>query len=85
MRRVRQGNALDNDEGLSLLTSTIVEDPRPHITATPQAFHQRVNYDKSSYNLRGVHRLLLAAMVGLTTAITPEAFACPGSQRAIKV
>ena len=51
----------------------------------PQAFHQRVNYDKSSYNLRGVHRLLLAAMVGLTTAITPEAFACPGGQRAIKV
>jgi len=51
----------------------------------PQAFHQRVNHDKSSYNPRDVHLLLLAAMVGLTTAITAEAFVCPGGQRAIKV
>jgi len=29
----------------------------------PQAFHQRVNHDKSSYNPIGVHRLLLAMMV----------------------
>jgi hypothetical protein len=38
----------------------------------PQAFHQGVNHDKSGYNPRGVHRLLLAAMFGLTTAIVPE-------------
>jgi hypothetical protein len=40
----------------------------------PQAFHQRVNHDKSGYNPRGVHRLLLAMMddVGSATAIMPE-------------
>jgi hypothetical protein len=69
----------------SSLLLLLVEDPRPHITAMPQAFHQRVNHDKSSYNPRDVHLLLLAAMVGLTTAITAEAFVCPGGQRAIKV
>ena len=29
-----------------------VGDLRPHITAMPQAFHQRVDHDKSSYNRR---------------------------------
>jgi hypothetical protein len=38
----------------------------------PKAFHQRVNHDKSGYNPRSVHRFLLAAIVGLTTAIVPE-------------
>jgi len=49
-----------------------VGDLRPHITAMPQLFHQRVDHDKSRYNLIGVHRLLLAAMFGLATAIVPE-------------
>ena len=40
-----------------------VGDLRPHITAMPQAFHQRVNHDKSGYNPRGVYRLLLAMML----------------------
>jgi hypothetical protein len=51
----------------------------------PQAFHQGVNHDKSGDNVASDRRLLLAAMVGLTTTITLEAFACPGDQRAIKV
>ncbi len=38
----------------------------------PQAFHPRVDHDKSGYHPRGVHQILLAAMVGLTTAIVPE-------------
>jgi hypothetical protein len=41
-----------------------VGDLRPYITAMPQAFHQHVNHDKSGYNPRGVHRLLLAMMFG---------------------
>jgi len=45
---------------------------RPPITAMLQAFHQRVNHDKSGYHPIGVHRLLLAAMVGLATAIVSE-------------
>ena len=40
--------------------------------ATPQAFHHGVNYDKSGYYRASDRRLLLAAMVGLTTAIVPE-------------
>ena len=46
--------------------------PRPHITAMPQLFHQRVNHDKSGYYVASDRRLLLAAMFGLATAITPE-------------
>jgi hypothetical protein len=38
----------------------------------PQAFHQRVNHDKSGYNPRGVHRLLLAMMLVQQPAIMPE-------------
>jgi hypothetical protein len=60
-------------------------DARPPITVPPQAFHQGVNHDKSGDNVASDRRLLLAAMVGLTTTITLEAFACPGDQRAIKV
>ncbi len=40
--------------------------------ATPQAFHHGVNHDKSGYYRASDRRLLLAAMVGLTTAIVPE-------------
>jgi hypothetical protein len=40
-----------------------VGDMRPHITAMPQAFHQRVDHDNSGDNPRGVHRLLLAMML----------------------
>jgi len=40
-----------------------VGDLRPHITALPQAFHQRVDHDNSRYHPIGVHRLLLAMMV----------------------
>ena len=52
-----------------------VGDPRPHITAMPQVFYQRVGHDKSRHDRASDRRLLLAAMVGLATAITPEAFA----------
>jgi len=41
----------------------------------PQAFHQRVDHDKSGYYRASDRRLLLAAMFGLATAIVPEAFA----------
>ena len=40
-----------------------VGDMRPHITALPQAFHQRVDHDNSGDNPRGVHWLLLAMML----------------------
>jgi hypothetical protein len=38
----------------------------------PQAFHQRVDHDKSRYNPIGVHRLLLAMMLVGQPAIVPE-------------
>jgi hypothetical protein len=38
----------------------------------PKLFHQRVNHDKSGYYVASDRRLLLAAMFGLATAITPE-------------
>jgi hypothetical protein len=41
----------------------------------PQVFYQRVDHDKSRHDRASDRRLLLAAMVGLATAITPEAFA----------
>jgi len=40
--------------------------------AMPQAFHQRVDHDKSGYYVASDRRLLLAAMFGLTTAIVLE-------------
>ena len=40
-----------------------VGDLRPHITAMPQVFHQRVDHDKSRYHPIGVRRLLLAMML----------------------
>ena len=40
-----------------------VGDLRPHITAMPQAFHQRVNHDKSGYYRASDRRLLLAMML----------------------
>ena len=40
--------------------------------AMPQAFHKRVDHDESGYYRASDRRLLLAAMVGLTTAIVPE-------------
>jgi len=49
-----------------------IGDVRPHITALPQAFHHGVNHDKSGYYRASDRRLLLAAVVGLTTAIVPE-------------
>ncbi len=40
-----------------------VGDSRPHITAMPQAFHQRVNHDESGYYRASDRRLLLAMML----------------------
>ena len=40
----------------------------------PQAFYQRVNHNKSSYNPIDVHRLLLA-MMAVRQPLVPEAFA----------
>jgi len=40
-----------------------VGDPRPHITAMPQLFHQRVNHDKSGYYAASDRRLFLAMML----------------------
>jgi hypothetical protein len=40
-----------------------VRDVHPHITAMPQAFHQRVNHDKSGYDVASDRRLLLAMML----------------------
>jgi len=40
-----------------------VGDLRPYITAMPQAFHQRVNHDKSGYYRASDRRLLLAMML----------------------
>jgi len=49
-----------------------IGDVRPPITAMPQAFHHGVHHDKSGYYVASDRRLLLAAIVGLTTAIVPE-------------
>ncbi len=40
-----------------------VGDVRSPITAMPQAFHQRVNHDKSGYDVAGDRRPLLAMML----------------------
>jgi len=40
-----------------------VGDVRPHITALPQAFHQRVNHDESGYDVVSDRRLLPAMML----------------------
>jgi hypothetical protein len=40
-----------------------VGDMRPHITAMPQAFHQRVDHDNSGYYRASDRRLLLAMML----------------------
>jgi len=53
-----------------------IGDVRPHITAMPQAFHHGVNHDKSGYDVASDRRLLLAAMVGLTTALSTRFNLC---------
>ena len=44
--------------------------------ATPQAFHHGVNHDKSGYDVASDRRLLRAAMVGLTTALSTRFNLC---------
>ena len=53
-----------------------IGDVRPHITAMPQAFHHGVNHDKSGYDVASDRRLLRAAMVGQTTALSTRFNLC---------
>jgi hypothetical protein len=61
-----------------LLKNSTLESPVPPACgevrggAMSQAFHQRVDHDKSGYYRASDRRLLLAAMFGWATAIVPE-------------
>ena len=57
-----------------------VGDLRPHITAMPQAFHQRVDHDKSSYESSAKSRNFTNPMPGVEAAGGPGiAMAAPES------
>jgi len=58
---VMTANILGGDDGNR--QNLGVGDLRPHITAMPQAFHQRVDHDKSGYYRASDRRLLLAMML----------------------
>jgi len=68
--RVMVANIPGGDDGYR--QNLRIGDVRPHITAMPQAFHHGVHHDKSRHHRASDRRLLLVAMVGLTTAIVPE-------------